>query len=192
MAVAGFVLLPGRTSGKLGKEAKRVRVAIMNIFVRSVAGVVLALGLLPASAADEKDRPKLALSAAEQKLVDLTNQERKKKDLPPLQANALLFAVARAHSANMARKGEMKHVLDGKDVTNRLDDAGYDWGSARENIARSRNSTLAEVMKGWMDSKGHRANILDAKVKEIGIGIVKDTKGRVFYTQVFGTERKKR
>jgi uncharacterized protein YkwD len=138
-----------------------------------------------------KDRPSLKLSAAERKLVDLTNTERKKAKLPPLEPDPLLFAVARAHTANMARQGKREHILDGKDVYKRLDDAGYDWGSAAENLATSKESTLEEVMAEWMKSKGHRENILKEKLKEIGIGIVDDGKGVVYYTQVFGRKRKK-
>jgi uncharacterized protein YkwD len=149
------------------------------------------LVLVSSSLLAQSPREKLKLSAAEQKLVELTNSERKKAKLPPLAPNPVLFAVARAHTANMASQGKREHVLDGKDVLKRLDDAGYDWASARENIATSKKSTLDEVMQAFMKSKGHRANILLPKLKEIGVGIVDDGKGVVYYTQVFAVMRAK-
>jgi uncharacterized protein YkwD len=155
--------------------------------------IVLTIGLTPLlSAESSEEKPKLRLSAAEQKLVDLTNNERMKAKLPPLKPNPILFAVARAHTANMVKQGKREHVLDGKDVLKRLDDAGYDWKSAGENIATSKSSTLEEVMEAWMKSKGHREEILKERFREIGIGTVDNGKGVVYYTQVFGVERMKR
>jgi uncharacterized protein YkwD len=167
----------------------------MTIFGRCIAALlILGVGLFCATeAADTGSKPKLKLSAAEQKLVDLTNQERKKENLPALLPNPILFAAARAHSANMAKKGgDPVHVLDGKDVYQRLDAAKYHWLSAGENIALGTNSSLQEVMKGWMDSKGHRENILKTKYTEIGIGIADAGKGNLYYTVVFGREKKKK
>jgi len=135
---------------------------------------------------DKKDPPPLKLSDDEKTILDLTNAERAKEKLPPLAPNARLFQAARAHSANMARKGEMKHVLDGKGVENRLDDAGYDWHQCGENIAQSDGASLREIMKGWMESKAHREHILEPAFTEIGVGVARDDKGNVYYTQVFG------
>jgi uncharacterized protein YkwD len=151
--------------------------------------VLLSLsGLLAAAPADDKkDPPPLKLSDEEKTLLDLTNAERAKEKLPPLTANPLLFRAARAHSANMARKGEMKHVLDGKTPNDRLDDVGYDWRKCGENIAQSDGASLQEIVKGWMESKAHREHILEPAFTEIGVGIARDDKGDVYYTQVFGT-----
>src|SRR5205807_3645411 len=113
------------------------------------------------------DPPPLNPTDDEKTLLDLTNAERAKEKLPPLAPNALLFQAARAHSANMAKKGEMKHDLDGKTPDQRLDDAGYDWRKFGENIAQSDGASLREIMKGWMDSKGHREHILDPAFTEI-------------------------
>jgi uncharacterized protein YkwD len=148
--------------------------------------------LMDVGAADPQGKSKLKISADEQKLIDLVNEARKKEKLPPLKANATLFAVARAHSKNMAKKGEMQHVLDGKDVKKRLQDARYPFGWYGENIATGTNSTLEDIMKSWMGSKGHRANILKDKYTEIGIGIAEGDKGRLYYTQVFAAPRQKR
>lgn len=150
------------------------------------------LGFLAAPPTDDKkDPPPLKLSDDEQTILDLTNAERAKEKLPPLAPNAKLFRAARAHSANMARKGEMKHVLDGKDPGNRLDDLGYGWRKCGENIAQSDGAPLRDVMKGWMESKAHREHILEPAFTEIGVGVAGDDKGNVYYTQVFAAPAEK-
>src|SRR5882724_5331883 len=107
--------------------------------------IIVLLALSSSSAAQE---PKFKLSEDEQKLLDMTNAERKKKDLPPLKANPTLFQVARAHAANMAKQGKMEHILDGKNPYERIKTAGYKYRVAAENIARSQQE-LDDVMKGW-------------------------------------------
>ena len=156
------------------------------------AGALLAVHLLDAGAADSKDKPRFKMSPEEKKLLELTNAEREKEDLPPLKPNPTLFEVARSHSRNMAKQGKMEHVLDGKGVKQRLNAAGYDWSWFGENIANGMNQPVAKILEGWMDSKGHRENILRKHYTEIGLGIAEDDNGRKYYTQVFGRPRKKR
>jgi uncharacterized protein YkwD len=149
--------------------------------------LVLGLGLV---AAQDKKESEFKLSDEEKTLLDLTNKERVKEKLPPLEANAVLFKVARAHSANMAKQGKMVHDLDGKKPAERVLDAGYDYALMGENIAWSDGAPLAKIMQDWMESKIHRANILNDGFREVGLGIARNGKD-VYYTQVFGTQRKK-
>jgi uncharacterized protein YkwD len=162
--------------------------------MRLLIPTILALLCLvyPPRAADGGDKEKepdkggpFKLTEAEQKLLDLTNAERKQHKLPPLKASPLLFSIARAHSANMARQNKAAHTLDGKDQFQRLKDAGYDYASAGENIADG-NVELEEVMKGWMGSKAHRANLLHPRYTEIGLGMALAGKDTTYYTQLFG------
>jgi uncharacterized protein YkwD len=147
---------------------------------------------LAAAADPKKDEPaKLKLSDDEKALLDLTNAERAKEKLPPLEPNPLLFEAARGHSANMLKQGEMKHELDGKGPKDRIDKVGYDWRLFGENIAWGDNSPLPDVMQGWMDSKLHRENILNPSFTEVGIGVAVNDKGEAYYTQVFAKPRKK-
>lgn len=150
--------------------------------------VMTFLFLLAVSFAPAGDRPKLELTKEEQKLLELTNAERKKKDLPALKPSPLLFKVARAHSANMAKHGKMAHDLDDKNPFQRLKEAGYKYAFAAENVAAGLDE-LDEVMKGWMESEPHRKNILSDKFTEIGVGIARDKKGEPYLTQVFGKPR---
>src|SRR5262245_13391094 len=99
---------------------------------------------------------KLLLSNDEQAVVDMTNAERAKQKLPALKPNPVLFRVAREHSANMAKKGELKHELDGKTPGDRFRDAGYSYRQSGENIAFGTRLAPAGAMKFWMQSEGHK------------------------------------
>ncbi len=155
------------------------------------------LGLLVAAiplswAEDKKEARRPELSKDEQTLLELINKERAKKELPPLRPNAILFKVARAHSANMARQEKMEHVLDGKNPGQRILASGYDYGRATENIAMADGPgvPLPQIVSDWMNSEIHRNNLLDSKVTETGLGIARNDKGEVYYTQVFARPRK--
>lgn len=146
----------------------------------------------PALAEDAKAPPKGEMTADETKLIELINAERKKAKLPPLRPHPVLSKVARAHSANMARQQKMEHVLNGKNPGERVLAAKYDYGKISENIAMSDGPgvPLDMIVKGWMDSKTHRENLLSDKVTETGLGIATNKEGEVYYTQLFARPRK--
>jgi uncharacterized protein YkwD len=156
-----------------------------------VAAVLGACLLSPGRVADGQDPPGLTLSEDEQQVLDLTNQARQKEKLPPLRPNAQLFAAARGHSVNMARQGKMEHVLDGKKPGDRVKEAGYRYSWVGENMASTDGAPVAEIFKGWMESKAHREHILSDRFDDIGIGIARNDKGDVYYTQVFASPKKK-
>ncbi len=83
----------------------------------------------------------------------------------------------------------MQHTLFGVNaptVSSRLDYAGYDaWMAYGENIAFG-YATAQDVMNGWMNSPGHRTNILSTYTTEIGIGVVANAQGYLFWCQDFG------
>jgi len=143
------------------------------------------------STADDKAKPAFKISDDEQGILDLTNKAREKEKLPPLKPNEVLFKVARAHSANMAKQEKMEHVLDDKNPADRVKAAGYKYSSVGENVASGNGWSLEEVFQVWMDSEPHKKNILNKDFREIGIGIARDSKDRLYYTQVFGTSRRK-
>jgi uncharacterized protein YkwD len=147
-------------------------------------GIVVLLGAFWTVQAGTSGK-KFQMSKAEKRLLDLTNEERKKNDLPLLTPSPLLFKVARAHSANMAKQNKMEHVLDGKKSAQRVKEAGYRYLSTGENIAFG-NYPLDKLVEAWMGSKLHRANILNKKFTEIGFGIVPDKDGVPYFTQLFG------
>jgi len=158
--------------------------------------VVVFLALASAGMADEsKPPPAVSLSADEQKLLDLINEERKKENVPALTLDPLLCKVARAHAENMARSETISHALDGKMVGDRVTATGYDWSVVRENLARVEDSgdktpDPAQIHKSWMKSTAPRANIVEAKVTQIGLGRVRSKKGDWYYTLVLAAPRK--
>ena len=153
-----------------------------------IAVAFLGAGLV---CADETKCDGTKLSDDEQRILELTNEARAKEKLPPLRPNALLMAAARAHSANMARQGKMEHVLDGKKPGDRVKEAGYRYSWVGENMASTDGAPVAEIFKGWMESKAHREHILSDRFDDIGIGIARNDKGDVYYTQVFASPKKK-
>ncbi|WP_083449784.1 CAP domain-containing protein [Actinoplanes rectilineatus] len=99
--------------------------------------------------------------------------------------NKALTAAARTHSAWMAQTGTFSHTGNaGSNFTARVKAAGYAKPSA-ENIAYGYRTADA-VVQGWMNSTGHRTNILNCKSKTIGVGVVFSASGTPYYTQDFG------
>ncbi|WP_030962059.1 CAP domain-containing protein [Streptomyces sp. NRRL S-378] len=125
---------------------------------------------------------------AESAVLALVNKERAAAGCGPVTSNAKLSAAARGYSDTMARAGVMSHTgPDGSTMTSRVEAAGYKWSNLGENIARGQADADA-VMKAWMNSSGHRANILNCAFKEIGIGVHKGD-GGPWWTQNFGAPR---
>ncbi|MFJ8667511.1 sigma-70 family RNA polymerase sigma factor [Streptomyces sp. NPDC093600] len=136
-------------------------------------------------------RPKSADTTAEsaadptaQQVIDLANSERAQAGCGPLTANPLLDEAARRHSEDMAARDFFDHTNpDGDGPGERVTAAGYRWTTYGENIAKGQR-TPAQVMESWMNSPGHRANILNCSFEEIGIGL--HDSGGPYWTQVFG------
>src|SRR6266851_5402518 len=115
-----------------------------SVFLLIALTLVPTTILTPLAADDKKEKPKFELTDDEKTLLELTNKERANEKLPPLEVNPILFKMARDHSANMAKKGEMKHVLDGKNPADRAKDSGYVYAQLAENVASRENATLSE------------------------------------------------
>ena len=121
-------------------------------------------------------------------IVDLTNRERQAKGLRALKVNRQLTAAALAHARNMARQEQMNHELDGRNPSDRVNDTGYRWRAYGENIAYGYPGPK-DVVGAWMDSTGHRENILNETFTEIGVAVAYSSKGVPYYCQVFGRPR---
>ena len=108
--------------------------------------------------------------------------------LSPLQWSAELLAVARGYSRRMAEEGFFSHTdPEGKSTQERLKEAGIKWSSLAENIASSSGwvNPVAVSVHGWMDSSGHRSNILNANFNETAVGVWINEKGAVYFTEIF-------
>ncbi|MCM3926520.1 CAP domain-containing protein, partial [Frankia sp. AiPs1] len=120
-------------------------------------------------------------------VVSLTNAEREREGLAPLAVNPTLTAAAAEHSRDMAARGFFAHTSpDGRTVSDRVTDLGYRYARVAENIAAGQ-TTAEEVVTGWMQSPGHRANILIPQLRQIGVGYATGGEYGTYWTQVFGT-----
>jgi uncharacterized protein YkwD len=119
-------------------------------------------------------------------VLTLVNQERAKAGCQPLTADSRLATAARLHSEDMAARNFFNHTNpDGVTFDQRITKAGYKWSGAAENIAKGQ-TTPASVMDSWMNSPGHRANILNCGFKNIGIGVAYQNRTPI-WTQDFGS-----
>lgn len=114
------------------------------------------------------------LSAQESQYIEevcvLTNQEREKQGLPALTLDAQMTVAAQAHAVDMHTRNYFGHDNpEGESPFDRMRNLGIKFGYAAENIARGYR-TPEDVVQGWMNSSGHRANILHNKMKRLGVG----------------------
>ena len=106
----------------------------------------------------------------EKEVFDLTNAERVKQGLKPFVWNDRLADVARAHSTDMANRNFFAHENpDGLSPFDRMRNAGISYRYAAENIGKGYN-TPKDAVDGWMNSPGHRANILNENLTDLGVG----------------------
>ncbi len=125
------------------------------------------------------------LAGLEEEVARLVNQERAKRKLPALAYNAELCRLARMKSQDFINKGYFAHQSPTYGSPfDMLKRNGIKYTSAGENIAKGQ-PTAQSVMAGWMASTGHRGNILSSAFTKIGVGAAKDSKGNLYWTQLF-------
>jgi uncharacterized protein YkwD len=145
--------------------------------------------------------PMLALDAAPVKtdpdafgrqVVELTNRERQVKGLSPLKPQATLQKAAQWLADDMAKESYFSHADSlGRDFSTRLRNFGYEnFTAMAENIGFGA-SDPAKAVANWMKSPGHRANILNPELTEIGVGYAYNTKdpNQHYWVQDFGRRR---
>ncbi|MCY6959408.1 CAP domain-containing protein [Clostridium brassicae] len=121
----------------------------------------------------------------ENEVIRLVNVERSKAGLGQLKANWQLSRVARYKSQDMVNKRYFSHTSPTYGSPfDMIRNFGINYRSAGENIAYGQNSP-SEVMKSWMNSPGHRQNILNSTYTEIGVGVAKASNGQLYWTQMF-------
>lgn len=141
------------------------------------------------------------LNSTEKRTLDLHNQTRASNGLPSFCVQPTLTNAARAHSQEMLDKDYFSHnSYNGETFGARLKrfgytSSGYSYYTVGENIAWGSGSygSPDSIFKGWMNSTGHKANILNKNFREIGIGArtgtYKTYTGATMYTVDFGTRR---
>ncbi|HOA81720.1 MAG TPA: SafA/ExsA family spore coat assembly protein [Defluviitaleaceae bacterium] len=125
------------------------------------------------------------VKSLENEVIKLVNAERAKQGLSPLKANWELSRVARLKSQDMIDKNYFSHQSPtyGSPFS-MMESFGIRYSSAGENIAKGQQ-TPSQVMNAWMNSPGHRSNILSASYSEIGVGLATNKNGVKYWTQMF-------
>ncbi|HEX6969160.1 MAG TPA: CAP domain-containing protein [Micromonosporaceae bacterium] len=119
-------------------------------------------------------------------MLAIVNQERDKAGCRPVTLNTRLTEAAQQHSIDQARHRTMSHTgSDGSSPWERAERAGY-RNAIGENVAYGYRTAQA-VMTGWMNSPGHRANILNCDARAMGLGMAAATDGTRYWTQMFGS-----
>lgn len=145
--------------------------------------LLIFLSLNPAVFAQEKSYQDTR--AFEREVIRLVNVERAKVGLKPLSENVKLSKVARIKSQDMINKKYFSHYSPTYGSPfDMMKKFGIRFRAAGENIAMGQK-TPKEVMNAWMNSAGHRRNILNPNFTQIGVGVAKDSKGRLYWTQMF-------
>ncbi|WP_272032651.1 CAP domain-containing protein [Oceanobacillus kimchii] len=122
------------------------------------------------------------VSQFEQEVVELTNQEREKQGLQPLELDTELSKVAKEKSQDMQSNNYFDHNSPNYGSPfDMMQSFGIDYNTAGENIAQGQRSP-EEVVNAWMNSEGHRANILNGDYTHIGVGHIENGN---YWTQMF-------
>ncbi len=129
----------------------------------------------------------------DQRILELVNEERAVVGLDPLAIDSQLDQAANLHNDEMVQADSMSHKLPGEaSLGDRVSATGYEWSGVAENIAAG-HATPEEVVDDWLNSPGHRGNILNPEYTEIGVGYenAPDDNNSIedsdtYWTQVFG------
>ena len=163
--------------------ARRVRILLTSTvalacLVPALAAGPAYAGAAAACASSHAAPSDASLALARQTTLCLLNRERARRRMRPLRMNARLTAAALAHARDMARRNYFSHVAPGGvDMVDRIVRNAYLSGARSwtvgENIAWGNGgyATPASTVAGWMRSPGHRANILNRRFRDIGVGI---------------------
>ena len=126
-----------------------------------------------------------SFAAYQQEVVNLVNKERAKYGLSALKSNSSLANVATIKSQDMVNKNYFSHTSPTYGSPfDMMKQFGISYKTAGENIAMGQK-TPSEVVTAWMNSEGHRKNILSSSFTQIGVGVAKNANGQLYWTQMF-------
>lgn len=129
-------------------------------------------------------RAQLQNSVAEQYLFAAANAERVQRGLQPLRWDAALYRAAQGHAREMAARASISHQYPGEaELADRGRQAGARFSEIAENVAEA--PTAVRIHDAWMNSPGHRANLLDSQVDSVGISVLRRD-GQLYAVQDFG------
>lgn len=149
---------------------------------------LLGLGCEPPVPTPQAKPLALDLGDASNELLGAHNAQRAAQGLPPLRLDPAVQQAAQAHAHAMAASGRMAHVGVGDGSPwSRLEEAGYDYSDAAENVA-AWQPDVASVMSAWMNSPGHRINIL-GPYRDCGMALAYSNDGRAYWCALFATSK---
>ena len=132
-----------------------------------------------------EQKPSTDFSSYQQQVLDLVNAERTKRGISTLTLDSNLSSVATKKSQDMVNKNYFDHTSPTYGSPfDMMKQFGISYRTAGENIAKGQK-TPQEVVTAWMNSEGHRKNILNPNFTNLGVGIAKDSKGTTYWTQMF-------
>ena len=132
-----------------------------------------------------EQKPSTDFSSYQQQVLDLVNAERTKRGISALTLDSNLSSVATKKSQDMVNKNYFDHTSPTYGSPfDMMKQFGISYSTAGENIAKGQK-TPQEVVTAWMNSEGHRKNILNPNFTNLGVGIAKDSKGTTYWTQMF-------
>jgi uncharacterized protein YkwD len=132
--------------------------------------------------------PEQPLAAIERRIFDLVNQERTSRGLNALAWDDRLADAALSQSRSMARRGYFSHVDPVRgDLAQRLKEAKIPWHRIAENIFTEKEfaDPAQRTVQSWMNSPGHRRNVLDKELTRAGVGAARAQDGTVYVDQIF-------
>lgn len=137
----------------------------------------------PSTAPEQK--PSTDFSSYQQQVLDLVNAERAKRGISALTLDSSLSSVATKKSQDMVDKNFFDHTSPTYGSPfDMMKQFGISYRTAGENIAKGQK-TPQEVVAAWMNSEGHRKNILNPNFTNLGVGIAKDSNKTTYWTQMF-------
>lgn len=169
----------------------RTRIATVALSAAAVVGITACDPAPPTveqvvKPAPTAAKPAASVDAMSQQVVNLTNSERAKAGLGPVTVDSALVAAAQGHSNDQAARNTMTHTgSNGSSAMARMQAAGFNGSIFGENVAYGYR-TADTVMNGWMNSSGHRANILNGRFTKIGVAIATGGNGSLYWTMDLG------
>ncbi len=154
---------------------------------RAIRAVVLAAACL-AVQAGQTNTSEQPVAAIERRVFELVTQERTSRGLNALEWDQRLAEAARRHARRMAGRGFFSHIdPDRGDLFERLKDAKIPWRKAAENLfdEKGYEDPAQRAIQGWMNSPGHRRNVLDKQLIRAGTGAARAPDGTVYVVQIY-------
>ena len=181
-------VIPLPTGGGRRRYRRKVGIGIASIGLAAAGAALVWLYLVPLIGL----APDLTagMSAQEAEILRLVNDERKRAGAPALKSSQRLVLASRGHSYDMALRNYLGYDGPAGDTpAERVRGVGVDSAALGENIYLDRDTDRAKLaeraVKGWLNSREHRANILSPGFAETGIGIARAADGTAYVTQDF-------